>query len=263
MGILNLSEEEKILAAKAEDCIRRANDKGVAAFTDFLSDREQAVVMQIVSQLSFAENTIAFGGYEDAERAVVGFFPDYCAYMEREELIADFPVSALRINCSGFREHNHRDYLGSFMGLGIERSVIGDIIVDDKGYSATVFVLSKLSGYILENLKLVGRDGVKIVKCDIDELEISERKFDDITGTCASLRIDALISEMLNISRDKASSLILCGSVSLNHAELSDKSKNVVQGDIITVRGFGKFKVSVIGDVNRKGRTRFTVQKYI
>lgn len=68
---------------------------------------------------------------------------------------------------------------------------------------------------------------------------------------------------MLNISRDKASGLILDGSVSLNHAELYDKSKAVVQGDIITVRGFGKFRISNVGDANRKGRTRFTVQKYI
>lgn len=263
MGILNLSDDEKILAAKAEDYIRRAKDKGVAAFTDFLSDREQAVVMQVAAQMSASENTVVFGGYSDAERAVVGFFPDYCLYMERKELLSDFPLSVLCIKCSGFREHTHRDFLGSFMGLGIERSVIGDIIPDEKGYSATVFVLSKISGYICENLRLVGRDGVKVFPRDFEGLHIAKRKFADISGTCASLRIDALISEILNVSREKASTLILDGSVSINHSELSDKSKTVAQGDIITVRGFGKFRVFEIGDINRKGRTRFTVQKYI
>ncbi len=263
IGKLNLSDDEKILAARVQDFIKRSSDKSVPVFTEFLSDREQAIVSETAGAMAARESMIVFGGYDDAERAVIGFFPDYCMYCEKDELLAEFPFVALKIKCSGFREHSHRDFLGSLLGLGVERSVIGDIIVGEKGYSATVFVLSKMCGYICENLKLVGRDGVKVEPCATDDLDFIERKFESIKGTCASLRLDALMSEMLNLSREKAGKLILEGCVSVNHEESTDKSRQLFLNDVISVKGFGKYRLSSVGDTNRKGRIRFEVQKYI
>lgn len=260
---MKLSDDEKILAARAEDYVRRALERGIPAFTDFLSDRERAIVLFAASSLGAKDNTVVFGGYNDAERTVIGFFPDYCLYLERDELLSQFPVSALFVECSGFRTHTHRDFLGSVLGLGLERTVIGDIIVGENGYNATVFVHSKAVDYIIENLRLVGRDGVKVKKLDsADSLE-TKRQFEVIKGTCASLRIDALISEVFNISREKAQNLVAMGYVSINHEETTDKSKLLSVGDTFSVRGYGKFRLSVVGDVNRKGRTRFEIQKYI
>ena len=45
MEIMKLSDDEKILAARAEDYVRRALERGIPAFTDFLSDRERAIVL--------------------------------------------------------------------------------------------------------------------------------------------------------------------------------------------------------------------------
>lgn len=263
MGILNLSDSEKILSARAKEYVHRALERGVPVFTDFLSDRERAVVLECSSLLSAMENTVVFGGYDEAERTMIGFFPDYAMYLETEELYSEFPVALLSIECSGFRTHTHRDYLGSILALGIERCVIGDIIVGDKGYSAYVVVHRRICDFILENLKLIGRDGANVKKEDFRVLSNVKREFQTIRGTCASMRVDALISEALCVSRDKAQNLVSDGFVSINHEICENRSRIITVGDILTVRGFGKFRLSLVGDVNRKGRTRFELQKYI
>lgn len=263
MGILNLSDDEKVLAARARDYISRALDRGIPTFTDFLSERERAVVLDVSSSLSAMDNTVVFGGFADAERTVVGFFPDYFLFSEKDELYREFPICLLEIECSGFKEHSHRDFLGSVLGLGLDRSVVGDIIVGDKGYSANIFVLSRICDFIADNLKLVGRDGVTVRKADLSELSSVRREFELIKGTCASMRSDALVSEILNLSREKAQKLFTEGYVSINHETVENRSKIITVGDIIAIRGHGKFRISSIGDLNRKGRTRFEVQKYV
>ncbi|MBR5308898.1 MAG: hypothetical protein IKU43_09010 [Clostridia bacterium] len=263
MGKLILNDEEKVLAARAEDLLQRCRQNSVPVFTEFLSDREKQIITEKAAEIGALDSLTVFGGYEDAERTVAGFFPEYYAYLEKEELYAEFPITALKIQCSGFREHNHRDYLGSILGLGIERFVIGDIIVGDNGYEATVFVHKRIVGFITENLRLIGRDGIKITECPQGNALEIKRSFELITGTVASFRIDALISEVLNLSRDKSVKLTEAGLVSINHAVVTEKSEEVLQGDVFTVRGYGKYRLSNIGDTNRKGRIRFEVQKYI
>lgn len=262
MGKLILTDEEKILSSRTQDLIQRCISENIPVYTEFLSDRENAVIIEKANEMGARDTLISFGGYDDAERTVVGFFPEYYMYMDRDELLSEFPIEALKIECSGFREHSHRDFLGSLLGLGIDRSVTGDIVVGDNGYNATIFVHKKISSFIQENLKLVGRDGVKVDLCDTGDVNV-KRNFQKLGGTAASMRIDALLSETLNISRDKAVKLIDSEFVTVNHVAVQDKSKALLQGDIITVRGFGKYRLSLVGDVNRKGRTRFEVEKYI
>lgn len=262
MGILNLSDDEKILSSRTEDYISRCTGKNVAVFSDFLSDREREIVVQTAHSFGFSEKLLFFGGYNDSERTIAGFFPDYYD-VEDNSITEEFPICALRIKCSGFRTHTHRDFLGSILGLGIIRDVIGDIIVGENGYEAVVFVHTKIKDFLLENLKLVGRDGVKVKIAEKEELFSVTRSFETIKSTCASMRLDAVISEILGISRDKAEKLINGGSVQVNHSELTDKSFPLSLGDSLTIRGFGKYRISEIGDQNRKGRTRFEVQKYL
>ena len=263
MGKIILTEEEKVLSARVGDLLKKSINENSPAFSDFLSDRERAIVLQTASELSASDRVITFGGFETAERTIAGFFPEYSVYMEKDDLHSLFPITALKIECSGFREHSHRDFLGSILGLGIERFVTGDIIVSDKGYGAIVFVHEKISDFLLENLKLIGRDGVKVSRCtDLKTID-TEKSFQAINGTVASLRIDALLSEVLNISREKATRLVESGFVTVNHAQVQSKSEEISEGDIITAKGFGKYKLTKIGDSNRKGRIRFKVDKYV
>ncbi len=265
MELFNLNSDEKMFSARIEDLIRKADEKNVPCFTDFLTGRECEIVKTAALKFGAAGRVVLFGGFDDAERRMAGFFPDYYFYadIKPEELYPEFPVKLLRIECSGFREHTHRDFLGSLLSLGVERCVIGDIIVAEKGFSADVFVIDRIAGYIAEELRLVGHDGVKVSVLEYSEAMTQNLRFEEISCTCASLRIDGVLSEVIGISRDKAEKALLSENVCLNYRSVTEKSREVKTDDVISVRGFGKFRISAIGDTNRRGRIRFTVQKYI
>ena len=263
MNLQNLSDEEKTLVAKMRDYIGRCNTKGITVYTDFLSDREQAIALEVAKSMGASESVVVYGGFKNAERAIVGILPDYATYLQYEEIISDFPIIPLEIKCSGFREHTHRDFLGSILALGIKRCVIGDIIVGDKGHFAVVFVHNRMVDYLYENLKMIGRDGIRISIATNENIACITRKFEIIGGTAASLRLDAIISEVLNLSRDKSQTMINSGLVTVNHEETTDKSRMLELDDVFTVKGFGKFVLSSIGEKNRKDRIRFGVSKYV
>lgn len=263
MGKFILTDEEKVLCARVRDMIRKCNCDNYPVFSDFLSDREKSIVMDVVREVGANGPVLFYGGYKDAERTLAGFFPEYSMYINEEELYTEFPIEVFEIECSGFREHTHRDFLGSVLGLGIERAVVGDILVGEKGYSSTMIVHRKISEFLLENFKLVGRDGIKISRTTVQSLESVERNYELICGTVSGFRIDALLSEVLNISREKSVKLIEGGFVTINHMEIDSKSDQVCEKDVFTVRGYGKYRLSKIGSVNRKGRIRFEAEKFI
>ena len=87
------------------------------------------------------------GGYHGAERQMIAFYPtDLGFYWE-------YPICCLKIEPKAVKFSEaltHRDYLGTILGLGVERSVIGDILVKEHG--AWVFCHNKIADFIMKNL---------------------------------------------------------------------------------------------------------------
>lgn len=75
-------------------------------------------------------HALFWGGYEDAERGIYLFYPDY---MDAESAKLSAPLALLRARKRREDTLTHRDYLGSLMGLQIDRSVVGDILVHEEG----------------------------------------------------------------------------------------------------------------------------------
>lgn len=71
---------------------------------------------------------MSFGGNGQCERRMLGFCPDYMDICQE-----DFPIDIIKISANKkfSADMSHRDYLGSVLGLGIDRSKIGDIIIFD------------------------------------------------------------------------------------------------------------------------------------
>ena len=113
----------------------------------------------------------AFGGYDDAERVMFAMFPDY---MDEDEII--FPIDAVRIsyNSKFSSSLSHRDFLGSILGLGIERIKVGDILVYDG--EALCFSDSSISQYIVSNLERVGHTKVTAQIAALELLNIPEKE---------------------------------------------------------------------------------------
>ncbi len=263
------NEDTRVLTARLDDLSARA-EGGELAVTDFLSPRELIIGKRYLEQKG--ESFCFFGGFSGAERKRAYILPDYMAELSRKatELdgaLSEFgyssAVSALIIRGSGYRTLTHRDFLGSLLGLGIERSVLGDIILlgDDKK-EALVFCDENISEFILGELRAVANDKVRVERAG-DDIDIPPRKTQPIYDTVASSRIDAVVAALCNLSRERARAAVVSGLVEIDFESEERPDGNVSAGAVVSVRGFGKYRIISVSDKTRKGRYRLEAEKYV
>ena len=242
---------DDIFIKKIRDVFRLSEKYHAPRFSKFLDGAQQA---ELVRE-GMAGGTL-FGGYEDAERKLLGVFPEW---QEPED--AAFPIAVLFAKKKYSRELSHRDYLGTVLSLGIERDKIGDILVTDEG--AYIFVLEDIAEFICANVTKISGCGAKVVVCQPGSVVIPEKKFCKIQAVAGSLRLDAVIAAMLKISRNDAKAMILSGKVSVNHTEILNGDFLLKQEDLLSVRGFGRAVLSEIGGKTRSDRVHITLKKYL
>ena len=257
---------EQLFFQRIEELAKRSAERYNPEFTHFLDAASLRKACVYVNSCNHDVFAVVYGGFCDAERCVLGFFPKdvYCFDgFDINELYSMFEVSGIVIESSGFGTFSHRDVMGSVLGLGIKREAMGDIYVTEDGCKAYICLTNVAAQYVCDNLKFVSRDKVKCKVINPSDLPVPERKFAVISGTVASDRLDCLVSLATKVSREKAKQLITSGFVSLNHEEELRCDIKAEQGDVLSVRGFGRFKIAEYGDVTRKGRNRVVVHKMI
>lgn len=196
-----------------------------------------------------------YGGYEDAERCMLGFFPEYL-----EASAKDFPIEAITFSFRQEDSLSHRDFLGSFMALGIERSAVGDILVE--AGKCVAFIRREMLSYFTDEIRKVGRVGVKLkngYKLPLPDA----REYKELSGVVASERVDCIVALLSKQSREKAANMIKSGLVQLNHVEISSTSLKVNVGDKLSIRTKGKFIIDEYGKLTGKGRLPVSARKYI
>ena len=167
-------------------------------------------------------------------------------------------MSIIKISHSDKGQLGHRDYLGAILSQGIERECIGDIFID--GNDAYVVVLKPIDEYLFYNLDTV--KNIKVFVSIEEKLPDVEKKFKNITINVSSMRLDALVSKLSCLSREKSQLLIQSGNVVVDFQVNKNNSKSVAEGTIITIRGFGKFVIDGIISETKKQRLRVAVRKY-
>ena len=76
-------------------------------------------------------------------------------------------------------------------------------------------------------------------------------------------RCDAIIAKVYNLSRNQAAETIKAGLVQINHQVMMNPSKLCEVGQVIAVRGYGKFVVDSIDGMSKKGKIKLTIGKYV
>ena len=264
-------------------------------FTDFLNVAQLSAYFEMVEkvggstddQASDIDGMIgqmhckAFGGTSGCERCVVRFGSvDLLGYEE------PYPITLLKIYpaMAKYAEQlTHRDYLGSLIGLGLEREKIGDIVIprvsdsdnaEGNGSSEVkksakkaqgavyVFVIETIADYIIENLGYVKHTNVRVEKCDEVPEEVVPH-LEDVSVIVSSNRIDAIVAKLYNLSREQSLKLFVEGKVFLNGITMTSNARPLKAGDTISVRGFGKFIFDGEGGSTRKEKLYVNVRKYV
>lgn len=250
----DISDEDRIFANSVADKVRAAQERYRDSYTFFLGEGSQELARKVLASQQH-ENFAFFGGYEGADRKVLGIFGEYS--LPQTE---DFPVKALTFTYSKREKLTHRDFLGALMSMNVARETVGDILVNEG--STTVFLLDTAAGEAMRTIAKIGRTGVQINE-GFDEDSLPEQKFSEITGTVSSLRADCIVALAARCSRTKAEQLISAGSVSVKGVPLTDGAKKLSEGDGFSVRGHGKYIFSKIGGSTKKERTFIELKKFI
>ena len=238
------------------DLCVRSERTGAWVYSGFLTPAEQEDFLRCPES---ARYDFTFdGGYEAAERKLLvagstdafGHPPD-----PPIRVIAVKPVSLKYAE-----KLSHRDYLGAILNLGIERSLIGDILVREK--QAWFFCLDSVAGFLVSSLTRVRNTTVSasLVAGEAPELQPC---FEPMRLNVASERLDAVLSAFTGLSRARTAPLFSGEKVFVNGRIVADKSMKLKEGDIVSVRGFGKAVYDGIEYETRKSRLWVSLRKYI
>lgn len=215
--------------------------------TDFLSPRE----FQILESVARKDGCVVagYGGAARSERLRAYIMPD-----DWQPEAADFNITLLQAQTLE-SELNHGTVLGSILGTGIDRKKIGDIEV--RGQSAIVAVCQDIVPFLQLHWVQAGRHPISLTETTGDTFVGPD--YDDEQVSIASARLDALIGACCHWSRTKAKEAIQRGDVSLNFMETLNPDEPVADGDIVSVRHFGRIRVHEALGESRKGRLRIKV----
>lgn len=245
-----MSADTDCFLAHIRDLNRAAFRSGSPRFTAFLTPGEITLAQQ-EKQKGIVQSL--WGGWADAERKML------CVHPAEYGISPDaFPFSCVKVIFRRQDAITHRDLLGSVLGLGLKRELIGDLLIHEG--AAHLFVCSAAVPLVCEQLIRVGRVGVHAEESVFDG--DYTRSFEEISGTVASVRLDAVVRLAANLSRERAASLILSQEVLKNGLPVLSASAPVQEGDVLSVRGFGKFRLQSVSGPTKKGRLHVTLEKY-
>lgn len=237
------------LISRIDDWILEVNYKGVV-YTPFLLENEQEVLKRYVGSQYFISTD---GGYEDAEKQIVKI-------AEADYYSDEFPLLVLKGEYnSNFEQINHRDCLGALLSLGIDPSVIGDIIIEEN--IIYIIVNEKIADFIENNLKKIKRS--KINFSLYDGKIHKNQQFETREVVVSSNRLDVIVAACIKKSRSKGKLLIEEGKVKVNHQLLEDVSYLCNNCCIISIRKFGRFKVLISDRRTKKDNLVITIDKYL
>lgn len=255
--------EDKLLIAQAEDLIARCGRQDIPVCSEFLDARQQSLLRRAFGEKQGDVTIAFFGGYDDADRVVMACLPYYM--VESNTMFESF-LSVIRATVpknsqasAKGRALTHGDYLGALMGLGVRRSVIGDILVREDG--ADIIVLEDMAGYLKQNLGKAGRAYISTEIVPLPELLIPDAETTTFTDTVASLRLDAVLASAFRIPRSRAAEEIKKGLVFVDYLEATKPDMTVEEGARLVIRHMGKARLAEVGRRTRKDRISIVIER--
>lgn len=266
MQRLDQEKDSQLLERRFIDLSRAAYQRDIITFSDFLNLNEQNILHTLPKDRLYT-GVVSFGGFGLAERQMAAFIPEALSLRWGKSKLdpgdIDYPFSVLKIaplNRKFAEALSHRDYLGALLNLGIERCKTGDIIVN--GSDAMVFVHRDMVRLVLDELTRVRHTSVTVSEITLSELEYTP-EYEEIRGTVASVRLDSLLALAFSSSRSKLTGLIEGAKVYVNGRLVTSNGYEPKEGDVISVRGMGKFRYESTGGRTRKNRISVTVHRYV
>ncbi len=246
-------DELVLLKNRFSEMAERAFDRGIYTNSEFLTQHEQSELLKMRLPVKFS----LYGGYCNAERRIA-VFGDENDFGYRYV----YPVKFIKIEPLQMKfadKLSHRDFLGSLMGLGLRREMLGDIIINEN--AAYLVCLDTVSDFIINQLEKVKHTSVKCSESDFIPADVlPELKYEEFI--VSSERIDVLISAVYNLSRNESQKKIEGETVFCDGVVTVSTSFLPKKGSVISVRGLGRFIYEGVLRQTKKGRNIVAVRIY-
>lgn len=251
-------EDERILLAKILDKQRFCLSKNKVTYSDFLNPKEKAIIQKNLN----LRNYFFYGVCDNADREVLVFFPEKMnEELAINALKSEFTIVRVELPNNLKGEYEHRDYLSVLMRMGMTREKIGDILVFPEGADIIAFTVNR--DYIIQSLGEFTRfKKARIYEVSLGDIREKEEKFEERTIIVASMRIDNFVAELVGCSRNKSEEFIDDERVYINYELVTKNSKFVNIGDIVNIRGKGKFIIDGLVRNTRNDRNVIKVRKF-
>ena len=250
-----MDKEELQLKKRLMDLAEQSYRNNIFTFSGFLSLSEQQVLLQ--AEREFSARFELFGGNSNCERCMVRFgSEDDLGYLQ------EYPIVCLHVKplIAKFSDtFSHRDFLGAIMNLGIERSTIGDIVLQDN--TASLYCHEKMAQYLMDELTKVKHTHVKCEKIESVEL-LPQKEPVPKEFIVASGRIDVVVAKVYNLSRSACVELFRSKRIFVNGKTQENNSYFLKEKDVVTARGFGKFIFEKQLGQTKKERVKILVSEY-
>lgn len=254
-----MQNNDKLLISKIIDKIKFSKNR--ITNSEFLNEYQISMVEKELKRIGFT-NYFFEGGSENAESKILIAYPEALGENIARENVNNI-LKAIKIELPNeiCGKLQHRDYLGTVMSFGLVRERIGDIIVHED--SAYIIVLEENANYLKTSFEYEKRfKKAKISIIDVHEIKTKPIEFEEIIISVNSVRLDSVISEIIKTSRRIAQEFLEEEKVTINYVVETKPTKTIIEKDIITIRGKGKFIVDEFLGKNKKDKEIIKIQKY-
>ena len=155
----------------------------------------------------------------------------------------------------------HQDILGTLYSLNISDEMFGDVVIWNNRYF--IIILSCIDNYIKSNLMSIRNSKVELIEKDPYYLKDYKQEYEECIIIVPSIRVDVIVSKIINSSRSNALEKIKNGDIYLNYELLTKPTYMLKENDIFSIRKYGKYKF--LGEINRtkKGSLVIKYLKYV
>lgn len=155
----------------------------------------------------------------------------------------------------------HQDILGTLYSLNISDEMFGDVVIWNNRYF--IIILSSIDNYIKSNLTSIKNSKVDLIERDPYYLKDYKQEYEECIIIVPSIRVDVIVSKIINSSRSNALEKIKNGDIYLNYELLTKPTYMLKENDIFSIRKYSKYKF--LGEINKtkKGSLVIKYLKYV
>lgn len=210
--------------------------------TDFLNPHEINLSISILNRFKDEISYEIHGGYNDSESCIIYIYPSYKIENDADDIVLFKFESNEKIK--------HGDVLGSILGLSIDRQKIGDILIGEK--FTYFFVKREIANFIEINLTKISKYNIVLSREDKIS-NLPKKDYDYKKIVVSSFRLDNLISKVFNLSRSKVKKMIDGELVKVNFAKETRPHFELEEGDLVSLRKYGRFRIFDVEGNTKKG----------